>query len=75
MVNHLNKIPVKSPSVHTSCITSVIAPIHALSIPSVHLSDDECHEILDKVPSTNYGEKFPSRIMAKIPDNVTLTLN
>ena len=26
-------------------------------------------------PGTNYGEKFPSKIMTKIPYNITLTLH
>ena len=50
---------------------SIIAPISALSIPSVHLSDDEHQEILEEFSHTNYGEKFPSQIL--IPHNVTLT--
>ena len=53
---------------------SVIAPICALPIPSVHLTDDECQEFLNKFPGSNYGEKTLSEIMAKIPDDVTLTL-
>ena len=54
---------------------SVIAPIHASSIPSIHPSDDEHQEILDKFPGTIYGEKTPSKFMAKPPDNITLTLH
>ena len=54
---------------------SVTAPISASSIPSIHPSDDECQEIPDEFLGTNYGEKFPSEIMAKFPDNVTLTLH
>ena len=54
---------------------SVIAPVHASSVPSVHLSDDEHQEILDEFPGTNYGEKNPSKITLKIPDYVTLTLH
>ena len=53
---------------------SVIAPICASSIPSVHPSDDEQQEILDEFPSTNYGEKFPAKLMAKFCNNVILTL-
>ena len=49
--------------------------ISALPIESVHLSGEECQEFPDKFPGTNYGEKNPSEIMAKIPDNVTLTLH
>ena len=36
VVNYLHKILVKSPSVCTSYGMSVIAPLHALSIPSIH---------------------------------------
>ena len=35
MVNYMHENLVKSPSVHTLCITSVVAPIHALSIQPV----------------------------------------
>ena len=79
MVNYLHKILVKSPSIHTSSVTSVIAPIYAMSVLSVHPSDDKCQEIMDKFPSTNYGENFPveimAKIMAKIPEDITLTLH
>ena len=54
---------------------SVVTPIHALSEPSVHLSDDEHQEFPDEFPGNNYGEKTPSEIMVKIPDNITLTLH
>ena len=54
---------------------SVIAPISALSIPSIHPSDNEHQEIPDKFPGTNNGEKNPSKIMVKIPDDITLTLH
>ena len=30
---------------------------------------------LDEFPSTNYGEKNLSKIMAEIPDDITLTLH
>ena len=53
---------------------SVIAPIQASSIPSIHVSDDKHQEILDKFPGTNDGEKFPYEITRKILDDVTLTL-
>ena len=59
----------------TSYITSAIVPICALPVPSICPTDDECQEFLDKFPSTSYGEKLPSKITAKIPDNVTLTLH
>ena len=53
---------------------SVIAPISASPIPSVHpANQDEHQEFLDRFPGTNYGETFPSEIMAKISDDVTLT--
>ena len=54
---------------------SVIAPIHALPILSVHPSDDKHQEIPDEFPSTSYGEKNRSKTMVKIPDDITLTLN
>ena len=60
--------------VHTLCITSVIAPVRALPIPSIHLTDDEPQEFPDEFASSNYQEKNLSIIMAKVPDNITLTL-
>ena len=54
---------------------SIIAPVHALSVLSVHLSEDEHQEFLDKFPSTYYGEKNPSKIIAKVPTGITLTLH
>ena len=56
-VNYLHEMPVKSPSVSTSSVMSIVAPICALSVPSVHPSIDKSQEILDKFPSTKYGEK------------------
>ena len=44
-------------------------------VSSVYPSDEKHHEILEKFLSTNYGEKHLSKILAKIPDNVTLTLH
>ena len=67
MVNYLHEILVKIPTVHSSSVVSV-------TVPSVHLSDDEHKEIPDKICSTNYGEKISAKITAKIPDDVTLTL-
>ena len=61
--------------VHTSCVMSVIAPLHALPIPSVNPSNDEHQEFLDGFPGTKYGEKNPSKIMVKFPDDITLTLH
>ena len=43
--------------VHTSCIMSVIAPVSASPIVSICLTNDECQELLDEFPSTNYGRK------------------
>ena len=62
------------PPVHTSCITSVFAPVCAPSVPSVLPYDDKHQEFPDGFPSTHYGEKNPSEITAKIPHDVTLTL-
>ena len=59
----------------TLCIASVVAPIHASPILSVCPSNDECQEFLDEFPGTKYGEKNPSEIMVKFPDDVTLTLH
>ena len=72
---HLSLHALSIQPIHTSCITAVVAPIHALPVPSVHPSDDECQEFLDGFPSTKYGEKNLSEIMVKFPDDVTLTLN
>ena len=74
MVNYLHKFLVEIPTVHTLSVASVIAPIRASSIVSVHLSDDEHQEIPAKLPGTNYREKYPVEITVKIPDDVTLTL-
>ena len=38
VVSYLHEIPLKSPSIHTPYGTSVIAPVCALSVPSVHTS-------------------------------------
>ena len=69
--NYMDEIRVKIPTVCTSSVASVIAPIHALTVPSIHPSihpsDDECQEIPDKFPITNYGETILSNIVAKIP--------
>ena len=51
------KILAKIPRVCTSSVMSVNAPIHALSILSIHPSDEEHQEILDAFTGTNYGEK------------------
>ena len=53
----------------------VIAPVHALPIPSIHPDNDECQEFPDEFPGTKYGEKNMSKIMVKFPDNVSLTLH
>ena len=75
MVNDLQEIPIKSLPVSSSLVTSVIASICASSIPSIHLSDDKCQEILEEFPGTNYGGRHPSKILVKIPADVTLTLH
>ena len=54
---------------------SVIAPICASSVLSIHPSDNEDQEILDEIPGSNCGEKFLSKITLKLPDDVTLTLH
>ena len=72
--NFMHKITVKILTVDSSSVVSAVASIHAPFILSVHLSDDEHQEILEEVRSTNYGEKIPVKITAKIPDKVTLTL-
>ena len=59
---------------HSSSVLSVIAPVHASSIPSINPSDVKSQEIPEEFASANYGEKFLVEIMAKIPDNATLTL-
>ena len=61
--------------VSTSCTMSVVAPMQASPVLSVHLSDNNCQEFPDEFPGNNYGKKNPSEIMAKIPDNITLTLH
>ena len=75
MVNYVHKILVKILTVHASSITPVIEPISALSILSIHLSNDKHQEVPDELCGTNYGDKFPVKLMATIPDNVTLTLH
>ena len=75
MVKYLHDIPAKIPTVCTSLVTSVNAPISASSIPSVNLFNNKHQVIPAKFPSTNYGKKFPVEIIAKIPDNVTLALH
>ena len=75
MVSYLHRITVKIPTVCTSSVTSIIAPICASSILFVHPSDNECQEILEEFYGTNYREKDLAEIVAKIPDNVALTLH
>ena len=67
-------VPVHASSIQpicTSCIMSVIAPVCTSPIPSVHPYDNESQEIPDEFPGTKYGEKNPSEIMVKLPDNIT----
>ena len=77
--------PVRASSarpVRASCVTSEVAPVRASSarpvrassVPSVHPYHDERQEFPDGFPGTNYGEKNLSEITAKIPHDVTLTL-
>ena len=58
---------------------SVVVSISASSVLSIHPSDDEHQEITEEFLITNYGEKLPAKIaakmMAKIPDNIILTLD
>ena len=61
-------------SVHTLCNTSVVAPVRALPVPSVHPCDDACQEFPDGFPGTKYGEKNLSKITVKLPHIITLTL-
>ena len=56
------------------CVTSVIASVRAPSVPSVHPYDNERREFPDGFPGTHYGEKNLSKITAKVPHDVTLTL-
>ena len=55
MVNYLHEILVKIPTVNTSSVMSVITPINASSILSIHLSEIECQEIPDEFPGTDMG--------------------
>ena len=61
--------------IHTPCVTSVIAPVCGLPFLSICLTNNEHQEFPDEFHSTNYGEKLLSKITAKIPDNITLTLH
>ena len=74
VVNYLHEIPVISPPIHTSCIMSVIAPIHDCPFcPSI------CQAMNIRKSQTNspvliMGKNL-SKIMTKFPNNVTLTLH
>ena len=61
--------------IHTSCIMSVVAPVHASLIPSIHPYDNERQEFVDGFPGTKHGEKNLSKIMVKLPHDLTLTLH
>ena len=50
MVSYHHEIPVKIPTVHTLSAMSVIAPTSAMSIPSIHMSDDKHQVILEQFP-------------------------
>ena len=61
------------PSIHCVLCLSLHLSVH--HILSIHQSDDKCQEFPDEFPGTNYGEKNLSKMMARIPDDVTLTLH
>ena len=63
------------PSICTSYVMSVVSPVSASPVPSGHLTNDERQEFPDEFPGTNNGEKLPSKITAKIPDDITLSLH
>ena len=65
MVNYLHETPVNIPTVHTSSVTAAIAHVSALSILLINPSDNKCQEIMDEIPSTNYGKNSPVEIMTK----------
>ena len=71
-----SKLPAQNPTICPFLVHYVChcTPICALSILSIHLSDDKCQEIPDQFPSTNYGERNQSKFTVTLPDNVTLTL-
>ena len=58
MVNYLHEILVKIPTVHTPSLMSVLAPMYASSILSIHLSDNKHQETPEIFPITEHGEKF-----------------
>ena len=70
MVNYQHEFLVKSPSVCTSSVLSVILPICTSSAPSINPSDVKCQEIPEEFPAIDNGEKFQVEIMAKFPDNI-----
>ena len=51
----MSEIPVRTSTVHTLSLMSVIAPIDVSFIPPVHPSDNKCQEIMEEFSSTNYG--------------------
>ena len=51
--------------VHTLCIMSIVAPVHASPILFIHPSDDECQEIADEFPSTIMGRKTHLKFQQK----------
>ena len=62
-------------SIHTSCIMSVVAPIQALPVPSVHHFDDKCQEFPMNSPVLCMGREKTSKITVNFPDGITLTLH
>ena len=65
MVNSLHKILVKLPTVCTSSVMYVIAPICASSGLSVNPSDNKQQEIPDDFLSTNYRRNSKKRLLQK----------
>ena len=57
-VNYLHEILVEILTASTLSVPSVVAPICALSVLSIHLSDDEHQEIPDEFHGTNYERKI-----------------
>ena len=60
-VNELHEILVKSPSVCTLLVMSIIAPVCVSSVPSIHLSVNEHQEILDKSPVLIMGRSYQQK--------------
>ena len=65
MANYLHKILVEIPTVYTLSAMSAITPVHALSVSSIHLSDNKHQEIQDQFPSMNFGRKTHPKLQQK----------